>query len=67
MSGDPRRLAQGSGNPVALLKNCRSSVTKVINETGAPSSRAAIRVSRSKASSGAVSSRAVPATAASRC
>src|SRR5262245_43822144 len=66
LNGALRRLAQGSGNPMALLKNWRSSVTTVMRETGAPRSRAAIRVSRSNASSGAVSRRTVRATAASR-
>ena len=65
-AGESRRLAQGSGNPVALLKNWRSSVTSEMKATGAPSRRAAMRVRRSKASSGGVSSSAVRRTAASR-
>ena len=50
-------MAQGSGNPVALLKNTRSSPSRVTSATGAPSSREASRVSRSNASSGGLSRR----------
>ena len=44
------RVAHGSGKLVVLLKNCRSSVTREISAVGAPSRRAAMRVSRSRRS-----------------
>ena len=55
-SGVCRRDAHGSARPCALLKNCRSLSTSETRETGAPSSFAARRVSRSNASSAGESS-----------
>ena len=46
-----RSLAHGSGTPTALLRKARSSPITLTRATGAPSRRAARRVSRSNASS----------------
>ena len=61
LSGVSRRLAQGSGRPMALLKNWRCSSTRLTSATGTPSTLVASRVKRSKACSAGVSS------SASRC
>src|SRR2546426_1109879 len=62
--GIARAAANASGRPVALLKNSRSSSGREMSATGVPSSLAARRVSRSNASSGGVSRRAVHLAAA---
>jgi hypothetical protein len=61
LSGVWRARAIGSGSPTALLKNCRSASTRVTVAIGALSSRAAMRVVRSNASSGGESSSRVAA------
>ncbi len=65
-SGVFRLVAQGSGNPCALLKNCWSASTRDTRAIGTSSNRRTSRVSRSKASSGGVSRSAVRRSASSR-
>ena len=66
LSGELATAGPGLGQPGGALEELPVVVDEGDRETGAPSSRAAIRVSRSKASSGGVSSSAVRVTAACR-
>ena len=66
LSGVSRFVCQGSGNPIALLKNWRSPSTIETSAVGVLNMRVARRVKRSNGSSGGVSRRPVRWTAASR-